>query len=51
MARHKELASNAYMVVYFFDPHSFWQLGTNVATQHSLADFKHPCFTSLWTIP
>ena len=32
MARHKELATNANIAVYFCDPHSPWQRGTNENT-------------------
>lgn len=32
MARHKELAVNANIAVYFCDPHSPWQRGTNENT-------------------
>ena len=32
MARHKELAANANIAVYFCDPHSPWQRGTNENT-------------------
>ena len=32
MARHKELAANASIAVYFCDPHSPWQRGTNENT-------------------
>ena len=32
MARHKDLAANANIAVYFCDPHSPWQRGTNENT-------------------